>query len=577
VDTQQSLTQRRALPDDAARTLSIDRTALGLVLVALVVYSPAIVWGLPYATSELRMLPWGSDELAPIGPLAQVWHVVFHGGAMFDPRYPLLPYLIQTVFMAPYLAWLEVTGGLTSFSTEFPYGLTDPVGQLAALTVVARMSSLFMAAVVPAVAYLTVRRLTDGRTALLAGVFVLLLYPLFYYSRTSNVDVGGLMWLALGLWALSGVVRDGLTRRNAVALGVFAALATATKDQNYAIFVAIGLSAVALHIASSRATGRLRAAWVAPVIGLATAIAVYVVATGLVFRPEAFVRHVRFIIEHPSEGGGSGQSYYSTPATLAGYASLVGTYVRHIVDSMGLPMAVAGAAGLGVAAVRRPRLLILAIPVIALFLGVVAPVRFVRIRFVMPAAYVMAMFAAIAISAAAGWHFARQSPEGTSPWRRRAAAVCLVLIAGWAAVRDADLTIQMLRDSRYALGDWIALNLAPGDRIGFYGAVLKLPHVPDHILLESGPYAGGATMPARDDEPEIIIIVPQQSFEIVHEWNLPAERFRELDSGEWNYDRLFIHRGPALFERRPLNWVNPPVRVYVRRDVMPRLETRTVD
>jgi hypothetical protein len=121
------------------------------------------------------------------------------------------------------------------------------------------------------------------------------------------------------------------------------------------------------------------------------------------------------------------------------------------------------------------------------------------------------------------------------------------------------------------------LNLAPGDRIGFYGAVLKLPHVPDHILLESGPYAGGATMPARDDEPEIIIIVPQQSFEIVHEWNLPAERFRELDSGEWNYDRLFVHRGPALFERRPLNWVNPPVRVYVRRDVMPRLETRTVD
>jgi 4-amino-4-deoxy-L-arabinose transferase-like glycosyltransferase len=209
--------------------------------------------------------------------------------------------------MAPVLGWLKLTGGLSSFSPDFPYGLTDPARQLAQLTVAARLGSVLMAAIVPAAAYLTVRRLADRRTAVLAGAFVLLLYPMFYYSRTSNVDAGGLMWLALGLWVFASVVRDGLTGGRAAALGVFAALATATKDQNYAVFLAVGLAAVVLHVAATRSAGSLRRVCVAPATGLGMAAVVYMVASGLFINPSAFARHIRFITEHPADGG-SGQS-----------------------------------------------------------------------------------------------------------------------------------------------------------------------------------------------------------------------------------------------------------------------------
>jgi hypothetical protein len=135
----------------------------------------------------------------------------------------------------------------------------------------------------------------------------------------------------------------------------------------------------------------------------------------------------------------------------------------------------------------------------------------------------------------------------------------------------------MLRDSRYALADWIADNARPGDRIGFYGSPIKLPHVPAWVELASAPYARVPVGPVTEARPEFILIVPQQSFEVVHEWNLPPDRFEELDGGEWEYELLFVYRGPSLFEERPINWVNPPVRVYVRNDVMPYLERRTID
>jgi hypothetical protein len=556
-----------------ARTFRIDWIALAFVLVAVVLYAPGIVWGLPGGTTELRMRPWGSDELAPVGALAQVWHVVFHGGAAFDPRYPLLPYLLQALFIAPALGWLKLTGGLSGFSPEFPYGLTDPSRQLALLTVSARLGSTLMAAVVPAVAYLTLRRLAERRTAVLAGLFVLLLYPLFYYSRTSNVDAGGLMWLALGLWVFAGVVRDGLTDRRAAALGVFAALATATKDQNYAVFVAVGIAAVALHPAAHRSAG-YRRAWVAPAVGFLTAIAVYVIASGIAFNPAAFGRHLAFITEHPGDGG-SGNSYFSTAATLEGYGSLGSAYVNHLIDSMGLPMLLVAVVGLIVAAVRAPRLLLIAIPVVAVFAGVVVPVRFIRIRFVLPVAYVLAMFAAVAVGAATGWFLAKRPDVALI--RRFAAGAAVLTIVAWAMVRNADLTWQMMNDSRYALADWIAENARPGDHIGFYGSPIKLPHLPDYVTFVSAPHARAPVIPASEGRPEFILIVPQQPFEVVHEWNLPPDQFRELDSGEWEYRRLFVHSGPSLFERRPINWVNPPVRLYVRNDVVQFLRRQAVD
>jgi len=541
------------------------RTPLLLGLCALVLFAPGILWGLPHATSPDRIFPWGSDELAPLGPLAQVYHVVLHGGAAFDPRYPLLPYVIQTIFIAPYLAWLRLTGGLTGFTTGYPYGLTDPVAALAGMTLAARISSLLLMSAVPVIAFHTAKRLWNAGTGTLAGLFALLVLPFAFYARTSNVDAGALFWTALALMVFATSLKEGLTTKRAVWLGVFAAAAIATKDQNYAIFLALGIAIVVLHLRDEFRRGAVRTrALRAPLAGLATAVAVYLAASGLILHPHAFLDHVEFILFHP--GGTSGQSYYSTPATIAGYLQLIGTYADLLAHSLGLPMTLAAVAGLVVAARRSPRTLLFALPLLAVLLGVILPVRFIRIRFVLPAAYVLALFAAAGVAALAV-RLVRVR------YGRVLAAGLVVAIAAWSLLRAIDLTYQMRYDSRYALETWLRENVQPGDRIGYYGAALKLPALPGGIITEPGPYE--VNRADGSGRPEFIVVIPQQVFETDHEWSLPDERWAELRSGAWEYEPWLALQGPVLLEPRPVNWVNPPVRLFVRRDVIPRLTDRT--
>ena len=567
-----------------------DSTPWILFLTALLLYAVGIFWGLPHATAPDRLSPWGSDELAPLGPLAQVYHVVFRGDSTFDPRYPLLPYAIQALFMAPYLGWLRITGGLGHFSTTFPYGLTDPVRSLAVMTLIARCSSLLLMAAVPALAWRTAAWLWDRRAAAFAGVFTLFLYPLSYYARTSNVDAGGLFWTALGLLVFAICLRHGLTRERAIQIGIVAALAVATKDQNYAIFLPVGIVLVILHVRTVREKARSEAvgptgatidrrAWISsPLIALATAVVIYTLATGLLFRPDDFARHLNFILYHP--GGQSGRSYFSTPATLVGYASLISAYVRHLADAMSWPLLILGAAGAGYAGWRSPRVLLLALPVLAVFIGVIAPVRFVRIRFVLPAAYTLALFAAAGLSALADTRATKRDEKPARPQRialaLRATLAWLVFVgvAGWTTMRSVDLAQQMLFDSRNQLGTWLQRNAVAGDHLGYYGSAVKLPPLAAGIITEQGPYAEAYERPEGAGWPEFIVTIPQQQFEAEHEWNLPEERYAELKSGQWNYDMMFSWQAPAIGSRRPINWVNPPIRLFVRRDIIARLRDR---
>lgn len=543
------------------------RVAFLLFVVAALLYAPGLFWGLPHATAADRIFPWGSDELAPLGPLAQLYHVVFHGEVSFDPRYPLLPYAIQALFIAPSVAWLRLTGGMPSFEVSYPYGLADPVGALALMTLFARLSSLMMMAAVPVVAWCTAKKLWDTRTATIAAVCVMLLYPSFYYARTSNVDAGGVLWTSLGLLAFAGVLRDGLSPQRAAALGVFAALAIATKDQSYAVFVALGAAVALLHARAQSKNGWRRVA--GPLLtGLATSIAVYVVASGALFHPSAFARHIEFILFHP--GGTNSQSYYSTPATLAGYLQLAGNFIALLVDSLGWPMSVAAVGGLLVSARKSPCTLLLALPALAILIGVILPVRFIRIRFLLSAAYVLALFAGAGLGALAAL-LQRRSAEPRTTSARAAApawAAFLVIIA-WSVVRGADLTWQMLNDSRGQVEVWLRQNARAGDRVGYYGAPRKLPPLAPGVVSEPGPWADDGGAP--DHWPEFLVIIPQQVFEIEHEWNLSDEHYGELASGVWPYRPWLAVQGKRLFEERPIHWVNPPVRLFVRRDVESRM------
>ena len=127
------------------------RTLLLLISVALVAYAVGIGSGLPHASTTDRIRPWNPDELAPLGPVAELYSVVRHS-PKFNPQYPLLHYLTQALLVGPYVIGLWLTGRLDEPSIEYPYGLTDPVSALATMTLLARFVSLLMAAGVVAAA-----------------------------------------------------------------------------------------------------------------------------------------------------------------------------------------------------------------------------------------------------------------------------------------------------------------------------------------------------------------------------------------------------------------------------------------
>ena len=148
-----------------------DRTwCIVLFLAGLVLFTPGFWWGLPVASGPDLLQPWGPDELAPLGPLSQPYLYFLGGGAHFNPQYTLLHYLVQAAFMAPYLAFLWLFGGVSQITVFYPYGLTDPVHSLAVLTLLARLPSLLMAAALPGIALLTARTLWDRTAGMTCGV-----------------------------------------------------------------------------------------------------------------------------------------------------------------------------------------------------------------------------------------------------------------------------------------------------------------------------------------------------------------------------------------------------------------------
>jgi len=528
-----------------------------LFLAAVVLYAPGLWWGLPYATAADRVKPWGADELAPLGPIAELYSVVRNGnptqhGFSFNPQYPLFHYVVQAVFVGPYMVGLWLSGQLGAPSVHYPYGLADPVSALACMTLAARFSSVLLAAAVVVAAYRTAHILWGRDTAMIAGPFVLLLYPAFYYARTSNVDIGALCWTTFGLTVFATCLRDGITPRRAAWLGTWAALATATKDQSYAVFLVVGAVLAYRSLAGRERAERYHAAR-ALAVGLVTGAAVYAVASGLVLHPGRYWAHLDFVAR------GGAHSYFANPSTVHGYVTLASETVAEILESLGAPLAVTAVIGMVLCLRRAPHSLVFALPAIGVLLGVIVPARFVQLRFVMPIAYLMALYAAYAVTAAL------RDRRTTVRWIGLAS---LIVCASWSLLRGVDLTYAMLFDSRYEMASWLRTHMKGGERLGYYGDPLKLPHLDASMTAEAMP--GQIVMPwpwkAASTPPAFVAVIPVWPFEPVHEWSLPPKIYRTLEDGSSGYRRALAGRTGSLFQHRSLAFVNPPAQLFVRVD-----------
>ena len=523
---------------------------------ALVAYTPGIWWGLPDATAPGRDRPWGTDELGPVGAINELYGVLAAHRPTFNPQYPLFHYVCQFIFVAPYYAGLWLTGHLSYPAPNFPFGLDHPPLELGVMTLLARFVSLLMAAGVVAVAFRTGEVLRGRRTGMLAALFVLLQYPMFYYARTSNVDMGALFWTALGLWMFALCLTSGVTMRRGIALGIFAALAIATKDPSYAVFVPVGLVFLVLHIAAMRREGRGGfEIYRVPAYTLAVAVLVYVVSSGLVLRPSRYFRHIYYITHGSSPA--SRIFYFRYPATAEGYLTLGREVVTQLEDAMGLPMLLCATAGLAVWIARDRRLLLWVLPAAGIVVGVILPVRFVLLRFVLIIGYVLAFCAA---------DFLARGLERTRATRRLIAQVAIVIVAAWSGLRGTDLTYQMLHDSRHIAARWLAGPLRQGDVVGHIAPASTLPHLAASVGITTLTPGRLAALSAANG-PEFIISLPLEDYEQVHEEQLPEDVYQQLLAGTRGYRQAALIQAPSLFRKRPATFVNPPVRIFIRDDL----------
>ncbi|MBI3770281.1 MAG: glycosyltransferase family 39 protein [Deltaproteobacteria bacterium] len=443
-----------------ARRRAVDPALALLVAISLAINVCGITWGLP------NVVDWAIDSIAPLGPLAYV-HQMLHGGHWWT-KYPSLHFTVLTIVDAPYLALLAARGTLHTIVPRFPYGLTEPAESLGTLVLIARLVSATMSAGATAAAFYLGRALHGRRAGFIGGLLFAASPLTVYYSGTGNLDIPYLFWSSLAFVALVRVAR-GAASGAYVALGVFSALAVATKDQAYGLFILLPIPLVIGRVREHGWAGLRDRRLLA---GLVAAVATYAVAANVLVDWAGWTAHLRYITHEGSA------PYQMFPQSAAGYVDLATRTWRLTVDSATWPMVLLATVGGIWAVVHRVRgagMLMLA-PV-SYFASFIVPILYVFPRFVLPAVFVLAVFAGV--GSACLW-------ETRSAWAR----VTVAAAVGYVVLVGGSMNLGLLLDSRYAAESWMDRSLPPDAIVGTNGDPTYLPRLPfgvRSITVDIGP------------------------------------------------------------------------------------------
>jgi len=532
-----------------------DATLWLIGVAALVVYAPAIWWGLPQVTAPALVLHgWDVDGVAGINVLAELHNLLVASRPDWYVAYPLFHYLVLGVCYAPYVVYLVLSGGLSAPSAEYPYGFADPTAAVFTLALVGRLVTLMMACGLVMTAYLIATTAWDRATGVVAAAVAGLTGPMLYYARTGNLDVPVLFWTALAILVLARSVAHGFTVRRAVAFGAVAALAVATKDQAYGVLLPAA-AVLAVHHHGSAAD---RSRWAALLAILVSACVVYVLANGVIISPRRFVAHLEYLRNFERTFFYVAELGRLRPPTVAGYAQLFLDVGDALCEAMG-PVLLAVAC-LGVVATWRstPFARVLA----AMWLGhlvlTIMPVRHMQYRYAIFPAFILAFFAARVVVLA--WR------TGTAA---KAVAVSAIVIGvGWLGVKDVDLTYQMLFDARQDAGRWLAERTNAGDAVGYFGLVDQLPLFPAGVQPVRLSADESALAALQDKRVRYVLVSPDWTSDAGAEHSrFMAERvYESLKNGTSDYQLAARFETRPLFGRplKYLPFVNPTVQSFAR-------------
>jgi hypothetical protein len=435
-----------------------------VLLFAAALHGCGLSWGMPASDA------WDNDGIAPRDILPGL-AATFTPGEYFT--YPPAHLALLAFLTLPVTLLAVVHAGTTAVPAVIEEILAPPY--MTAMTMTARVVSLLMSlGIVVALAKIAEelagrdaarRRRVASFTALFASVGA----PFTYYAHTSNLDVPYLFWGSLAALALVRVIgrREPRRLRHAAA---FAALAVATKDQAYALFVLAVPGVLTLWmLADSWARENVRRVAREAALGAALGVLLVLVLDGALVNPSGFRARLAFL------SGPASQDYatYSRDA-LGALSNFVDTW-RELRVHYPAPSAVFMVLGLVAVALSareegpsaRPRRVAALVPLaIALSFtfafNMVA--RRVEERFTLPHYLFASVYAGFGLELA----FRRGRALG---------AVASSAVLAWAIWDAARVDLTLLLEPRYETEAFLAANAA-GASVEVHGLNVYLPRFP---------------------------------------------------------------------------------------------------
>jgi hypothetical protein len=436
---------------------------LMIYVLAVVLRLTGLLWGLPSTDG------WDDDAVAPRDFLPGLVQT-FTPGEYYT--YPPVHLILLAIVSAP--IWLFKLATAPSLAPSALVSSFLTARTMTAFSFCARALAIVFACVtihaITSLAALMVTETARTRVRQWAGFLLLGNATLTYYGQVGNLDGPYLAWASLALLELARVVAWQRSNR-LYRFAVYAALATGTKDQAYAIFL-LSVPLVWLLALPRLAQQDGYAASLRTLLQTtALAAALLLLVDGAAINPNGFANRVRFLLGSASQD----HAYYTKD--MAGRIRLLeDLFTVRPSNYYPAPAWLLLPAGLALSlAARRARSAHLAIRLLPLLaagsftLAFNFAARRTEHRFLLPQAVLCAPYMGIALARLAAWR---------SSGRKFSATLILFGLVGSIGV-----DVAMLNDPRYAVEAWLR-TLPTGSRVETYGNNVYLPRIPAHILVQ---------------------------------------------------------------------------------------------
>jgi hypothetical protein len=446
--------------------------ALGWILAgSFVLNVVGIGWGVPGK--------WVPNELEPA---SVVYAMSMRFARGWYDLYPPLQFYVLAVAISPLLV-LEALGRVSLSATGYTLAL-----------VACRLVSVAAGAGTVLAAALCGTQVFGKRAGAFTAAIVALTAPFVFYAKTANVDVPYVFWFGCSmvfyLQILTSLADPAPESRlpNHASFVLFSACATfavCTKDQAYALYALMPAPIIYGIWRANRATPRplLQTLFDTRLVAAAlTAVALFALCQNLLFNAGGFVNHFRLLT------GPTVAFFRVFEPTVSGHFKLLMLTVRLIQVSLGWPLFLVCVAGMPIAAATpggRRVTVWLVLPVVSYYLGVINLVLYNYDRFILPVAFILAIFGGVAFdrwlgpAQAAGpgrwkaWQRGiRPSTTGVG-WRALAAASAFAYTFFYSATVD----VLMLGDSRYTVEQWMKSTIRRDELVATSGLREYLPRI----------------------------------------------------------------------------------------------------